>query len=191
MDSIFRAQLDRMTDDEITAVRDRVAASLAAEQEISPSAYWRCIKKLEGINTVLGERGLQQADTASFRQRCIDAARDQGVPPEDFGETFTSLGVNPWPVQGEVSIVDRAFIARKLAVKRVMIETIKTHPDADETAFYLLLQTRLSQQDYALAQFLMAEYTNNAFALGLIPTADYIPMRDFVVATPVEILEAF
>lgn len=99
-------------------------------------------------------------------------------------------GIFPTHIR-EVSQVDAGMILMKDAVKPAAIAWIKAHPDCTDYDLVSWIGAEQGEPYAGATMAMLAIYVAGAFEKGLIQAQTFEAFRDFVVATPVEALEAF
>jgi len=194
MTALLDQQLASMATAELWDVYNRYADTIPTS--VSPDSLGKPIRQIRKARAVCAElaaRG-ETVDQSVFDlafTNIIAIAKTNGIDPAEFGESWDSLGVLPWPVKGNVSIIDQSFADRKETIKWVIVDYIKANPTLAQTDLLAWAETSFDAQEYLLTQYLLQEYINNAYTSGLTPAADYASFRDWVVATPTEVLQAF
>jgi len=203
LSSLIKAQFNALDDNEVL---DRAAYlkskmwRLMAEELTENNALviidklQRLRKKFSWVLIIIAERNLAFEDDGlleSAKQKIIDIAREFKICPLDFGETFESLGVkDPWTFKKEVSVIDLDFQEKKDHLKKVGIQFIKENPSCTEEDLQNYLDNNFSAPDAALGKYLMIDYQEWAYKRELISENTFEAFRDFIVETPIEVLES-
>lgn len=204
MSSILKTQFAVLSDNEALQLASALVSSvwraLAAEPQDHESAVLllqkiqRLRTKLSWVTVILGDRGLVFDDGGallSCKDRLIVVAREWEVDPVEFGETFTSLGVtDPWLFVRKASVIDAEFQEKKDRLKRVGIEFLKANPTCVESDLQAYLDNNFPPDEASLGKYLMLRYQKWSFNRGLIGADDFVSFRDFIVNTPVAVLES-
>lgn len=91
----------------------------------------------------------------------------------------------------EISQADIGIMEMKEAVKVPAIGWIKQNPDGDVYDLLAYIGAVYDEPHAGAGQALLAVYIRNSMRAGLIQEATWEAFRDFIVSTPVEMLEAF
>ena len=205
MSSILKAQFKNLSDAEALARASYLKSCLwkilaleppnEHEQAVSLlNKIQRLRKKFSWVLVIVAERGLSFEDDGLLehcKQRLIDIAKEKKVCPTEFGESFESLGVkDPWTFKRETSVIDLEFQEKKDALKKEGILFMKANPDCTEADLQAYLDKNYSPEEAALGKYLMIRYRSWAYKRGLIKSNDFASFRDFIVKTPIEVLES-
>jgi len=205
LSSILKAQFEQLSDDEVlqraSYLKSCIWRILAFEPPDEHEQIVSLLNKIQRLRTkfswvllIVTERNLAFEDDGLLeycKQRLIDVAKEKKVCPIEFGESFESLGVSdPWTFKTEASVIDLEFQERKDALKKAGILFIKNNPSCTEADLQAYLDANYSIEDASLGKYLMVSYQNWSYKRGLITENTFDAFRDFIVSTPIDVLES-
>lgn len=105
-------------------------------------------------------------------------------------QSITTLQSEPIPPVATIAVsnIDAGLIEAKERLKGFGIIQIKTNPLISEGDYFAAFDSAFDVPDAFVARKLLSLYIEGSFSQGFISEPTFNAFRDFVVATPVEIL---
>ena len=103
-------------------------------------------------------------------------------------ETEQVEAATPTEETAVVSAVDKELIATKDVLKIFGVTYLKTHPACTEAEYLAAFAANFPPPDAAMARKLVSIYVRGSREQGLISAATFDAFRDWVAATPIDIL---
>lgn len=158
-------------------------------QSIHPDLAARCAEAEYELN---GEQGRCKVADIPSGARVVAVRAPSKYLGVDSPTTPEPPEEKLFPTQVlEISQADVGIMEMKDAVKVPAIEWIKQHPDGDVYDLLAYIAAIYDEPHAGAVQALLSVYIRNSLRAGLIQEGTWEAFRDFVVATPVEMLEAF